>query len=179
MAPCPRINFQLSIISKRLAKHISTKVSFKITTRNRHVYFDIGWTWIWNQCLYLGIWNDDRTKMMVCLHFISLHYEIHKTQIKLSLLIHSDNLICLWLLVFPIGIIQFRRQKNVVFDYISVPYTITDPKQLKLFSTYLVGRNGTMWETWFQLLKLRKKKISWNIKTKGVTDVHWQLDLRV
>ena len=52
-------------MSKWLAKHINTKDSFKITTRNRYVYIDIGWSWIWNQCFYLGIWNDDRTKMIV------------------------------------------------------------------------------------------------------------------
>jgi len=52
-------------MSKWLAKHISTKVSFKITTRKRNVYIDIGWPWIWNQRFYLGIWNGDRTKMIV------------------------------------------------------------------------------------------------------------------
>ena len=65
MSRCPTINFQLTIMSKWLAKHISTKVSFKITIRNRHRYVDIGWLWIWNQCFYLGIWNDDRTKLIV------------------------------------------------------------------------------------------------------------------
>jgi len=44
-------------------KHVSTKVSFKITTRKRHAYIDIGWPWIWNQRFYLGIWYNDRTKM--------------------------------------------------------------------------------------------------------------------
>jgi len=52
-------------MSKWLAKHISTKVSFKITIRKRHVYLEIGRPWIWNQCLYLGFWNDDRTKILV------------------------------------------------------------------------------------------------------------------
>jgi len=36
------------------------------------------------------------------------------------------TLICLWILVFPIGKIEFRPHLNVVFDFISVPYTITD-----------------------------------------------------
>jgi hypothetical protein len=65
MSRCPTINFQLSIISKWLAKHISTKVSFKITIRKRHVYIDIRWPWIWNQQFCLGIWIDDRTKMII------------------------------------------------------------------------------------------------------------------
>jgi len=46
-------------MSKWLAKHISTKVSFKTTIRKRHIYFDIRWPWIWSQYFYLGIWNDD------------------------------------------------------------------------------------------------------------------------
>jgi len=62
---CPTFNFQLSKITKWLDKHISTKVSFKITIRKRHVYIDIGWPWIWKKCFCLGIWNDDRTKMIV------------------------------------------------------------------------------------------------------------------
>ena len=71
MSRCPTINFQISIMSKCLAKNISTILSFKITNRKRHVYIDIPWTWIWNQYFYLGIWNDDRTKMIV-LHSFQL-----------------------------------------------------------------------------------------------------------
>jgi len=52
-------------MSKWLAKHISTKVSFNITIRKTHVYIEIRWTWILNQYFYLGIWNDDRTKIIV------------------------------------------------------------------------------------------------------------------
>jgi len=61
MSRCPTIKFQLSIMSKWLAKHRCTQVSFKIAISKRHVYIDIGWTWIWELCFYLGIWNDDRT----------------------------------------------------------------------------------------------------------------------
>ena len=65
MSRCAAFTFQLSIMSKWLAKHISTKVSFKFTIRKRHVYLDFGWLWIWNQYFYLGIWNDDSTKIIV------------------------------------------------------------------------------------------------------------------
>jgi hypothetical protein len=34
MSPCPTFNFQISVISKWLAKHISTKVSFKLLLGN-------------------------------------------------------------------------------------------------------------------------------------------------
>ena len=87
MSGCPTINFQFSKISKWLAKNINTNVSFKISLRKRHVYIDIDWPWMWNQFFCLGIWNDDRTKMIVLL---SLQLA---TQMKLSLLMNSYTLI--------------------------------------------------------------------------------------
>ena len=65
MTRCPTFTFQISIMPKCLAKHISTKVSFNFTIRKIHFYIDIGWPWIWNQYFYLGIWNDDCTKIIV------------------------------------------------------------------------------------------------------------------
>ena len=55
--------------AKITPKHISTKVSFKFTIRKTHVYIDIGWPWIWNQYFYFGIWNDDRTKLIILQSF--------------------------------------------------------------------------------------------------------------
>ena len=59
-------NNQFSVLDniKITCQPISNKVSFKITTRKRHVYIDIVWPWIWNQCLYLWIWKNYRTKMI-------------------------------------------------------------------------------------------------------------------
>ena len=45
---------------------------------------------------------------------------------KMSLLMNSNTLICSWILVFAIGILEFRPHVNDIFDCISVPYTITD-----------------------------------------------------
>ena len=64
MTQCPTINFQLSKMSKRLAKHISTKVSFKITVRKRHFYItlvDLEYE------TSVSIWEfeDHRTNMIV------------------------------------------------------------------------------------------------------------------
>ena len=81
MSRCPTINVHLSIMSKWLAKHISTKVSFKITIRKRHVDVDIDWPWIWNQCFYLGIWKVDWTKI-IFFAFISVRYTIKFTKHK-------------------------------------------------------------------------------------------------
>ena len=78
----PKFNFQLSIMSKRLASHISTKDSLKITIRKRYVYIDIRWPWKWSQYFYMGIWNDERIKIIFLLHFRSLHDYIHRTEMK-------------------------------------------------------------------------------------------------
>ena len=64
MSRCPTFTFQVSIMSKWLSKHISSKVSFKITIRKRHVYIYIRWPWKWNQYLYLAIWEDERSKII-------------------------------------------------------------------------------------------------------------------
>ena len=66
-------SLQVSIMSKWLSKKISTKVSFKITIRKRHVYIDIRWPWKWKQYLYLGIWEDERSKIIFLHSFSSLH----------------------------------------------------------------------------------------------------------
>jgi hypothetical protein len=115
MSPCPTINFQLSIISKCIAKHIITKVSFKITIRKRHVYFVIGWPWIWNQCFYLGIWNDDRTKMIVLPSFQPATRLNSQKKMKLHLLMNTYTLIWWWILVIPIGIIDVLTSRKESF----------------------------------------------------------------
>ena len=46
-----------------------TQVSFEITIRKRHVYIDILWPWKWNQYFYLGIWEDERSKIIFLLSF--------------------------------------------------------------------------------------------------------------
>jgi len=45
---------------------------------------------------------------------------------NLGFLINSDTLIYLWMLVFPIDIIEVSVSRKYYFDFISVPYTITD-----------------------------------------------------
>jgi hypothetical protein len=112
MSSCPTINFQLSIMSKWLAKHISTKDSFKITIRKRHVYIDIGWPWKWIQCLYLGIWNDDRTKIIVLPSFQLATRLNSQNRNETILLMNSYTLICIWILVLPIGIIQVSTPRK-------------------------------------------------------------------
>ena len=100
---------------KMTCKHISTKGIFKITIRKKNVYIDIGWPWIWNQCFYLGIWNDDCNKVIVLPSFQLATRLNSQTQIKLSLLMNSDTLICIWILVFPIGIIEASTSRKCFF----------------------------------------------------------------
>ena len=80
MSRCPTFTFQVSIISKWLTKHISTKVSFKITIRKRHVYIDIRWLWKWNQYFYLGNWEGESSKKIFLL--FSARYTIKFTEEK-------------------------------------------------------------------------------------------------
>ena len=130
MSRCPTFTFQVSIMSKWLAKHISTKVSFKITITKRQVYIDIRWPWKWNQYFYLGIWNDKRTKI-IFLPSSQLVTRLHsQNRNETCLLMNSDTLICIWILAFPIGIIQVSTPRKWCFYFISVPYLITDLEPL-------------------------------------------------
>ena len=93
MSRCPTFTFQVSIMSKWLAKHISTKVSFKITIRKRHVYIDIRWTWKWNQYFYLGNSGDERSKI-IFLPSIQLFTLLNsQNRNETSLLMNSDTII--------------------------------------------------------------------------------------
>ena len=130
MSRCPTFTFQVSIMSKWLAKRISTKVSFKITIRKRHVYIDIRWTWKWKLYLYLGIWEDERSKLIFLPSFQIVARLNSQNRNETSLLMNSDTLICIWILAFPIGIIQVSTPGKRNFYFISVPYTITDLQPL-------------------------------------------------
>ena len=130
MSRCPTFTFQVSIMSKWLAKHISTKVSFKITIRKWHVYIDIRWPWKWNQYFYLGIWEDERSKIIFLPSFQLVTRLNSQNRNETILLMNSDTLICIWILAFPIGIIQVSTPRKWSFYFISIPYTITDLQPL-------------------------------------------------
>ena len=106
MSRFPTFTFQVSIMSKWLAKHISTKVFFKITIRKRHVYIDIRWPWKWNLYFYLGVWEDERSKIIFLPSFQLVAQLNSQNRNETSLLIDSDTSIFIWVLAFPIGIIQ-------------------------------------------------------------------------
>ena len=130
MSRSPTFTFQVSIMSKWLAKHISTKVSFKINIRERHVHIDIGWPWKWYQYFYLGIREDDRSKIIFLPSFQLVTRLNSQNRNVTSLLMNSDTLICIWILEFPIGIIQVSAPRKWIPYFISVPYTITELQPL-------------------------------------------------
>ena len=112
MSRCPTFTLHVSIMSKLLAKHKSTKVSFKITIRKRHVLIDIRWPWKWNQYIYLGIWEDERPKIILLPSFQLVTRLNSQNRSETSLLNNSDTLIFMWILAFPIGIIQVSTPRK-------------------------------------------------------------------
>ena len=92
-----------------------TQVSFKITIRKRHVYIDIRWPWKWNQFFYLVIWEDERSKIIYLPSFQIVTRLNSQNRNETSLLMKSDTLICIWILAFPIGIIQVSIPRKWIF----------------------------------------------------------------
>ena len=142
-----------------------------MTIRKRHIYINIRWPWVWNQYFYLGIWNDDRTKKIVLY------------SLKLATLLNSQNRneteflneFCHINLYMNIGISNWHNwfSDPRKWSFFTLFHFITrwlPSKYLKLFSTCLLGEIERCWKRAFQLLKMRKKKISLNIKTKCITD---------
>ena len=90
---------------------------------------------------------------------------------ELSLLMKPDPLICLWILVFPIGIIEFSTSCKCCFWlYFSSLHDYWLPSTWNALVHTSWGEMEWCEKHAFQLLKMRKKKVRWNIKTKCVTD---------
>ena len=155
---------------KWLVKNKSTKVSFKITIRKRHVYIDIRWPLKWNQYFYLGIWEDERSKIIFLPSFQLVTRLNSQNRNETITLMNSDTLICIWILAFKFGIIQVSTPRKWSFLlYFSSFHDYWPPTTL----ISLLHNSCVMeWceKCTFQLLKMRKMKISWNIKTTCVTD---------
>ena len=172
MSRCPTFIFQISIMSKWLAKHISTKVSFKITTRKRQVYIYIRWTWKWNQYFYLGIWEDERSKIIFLPSFQLVTGLNSQNRNETSSLMNSDTLICIWILAFPSRIIQVSTpRKWMLLIYFSSFNDYWHPTTLISLVHNSLGEMEWCEKRAFQLLKMRKMKVILNIKTKCVTNI--------
>ena len=92
-----------------------TQVSFKICISKRHVYIDIRWPWKWNQYFYLAIWEDETSKIILLPSFQLVTPLNSQNRNETSLLMNSDTLICIWILEFPIGIIQVSTTRKWSF----------------------------------------------------------------
>ena len=144
---------------KMTCQTTSTIVSFKVTTRNRHVYVDIGWPWIWNQCFYLEIWNDDRTTMTALTSFnLATQLNSQNTNETVLLMI-SDTLIFLWILVIPIGIIGVLTSRKICsWIYFSSLHDYWPPSTWNSLVHTSWGDMEQCEKRAFKLLKMRKKK---------------------
>ena len=147
MSRCPTFTFQVSIMSKWLAKHISTKVSFKFTIRKRHVYVNIRWPWKWKQYFYLGIWEDERSKIIFLPSFQLVTKLNSQNRNETSLLMNSDTLIWIWILTFPIGIIAgFDSTKMKFFTLFQFLTRLLTSNTLISLVHNSLGKNGVMWK---------------------------------
>ena len=163
MSRCPTFTFQVSIMSKWLAKHISTKVSFKITIRKRDVYIGIRWPRKWKQYFYFGIRNGESTKIIFLSSFQLVTRLNSQNRNEKFLLMKSDKLICIWMLVFPIGIIQVLTTRKWSFLlYFSSLHDYRTPTTLISWVHNSLGEMEWCEKRAFQLLKMRKMKLIWN-----------------
>ena len=97
-----------------------------------------------------------------------------------GLLMNSDTLICIWILAFPIGIIQVSCPRKWSFLlYFSSLHDYWPPTTLISLVHNYFGQMEWCEKYAFQLLKMRKMKVSWNIKTKCETDFLLTVGLRV
>jgi len=163
MSRCPTFNFQVSLMSKWLAKHISITVSFKITIRKRHVFIDIRWPWKWKQYFYLVIWEDVRSKVISLPSFHLVTRINSQKRNETNLLMNSDTLICIWIFAIPIGIIQFSTPRKWIFLlYFSSLHDYWPATTLISLVVNSLGEIEWFEKRSFQLLKMRKMKVSWN-----------------
>ena len=125
---------------------------------------------IWHQCFYFGIWNDDRTKIIV-LQSIQL-----VTRINLQNRNENEFINVLW------HIILYKNIGNSIWYYWSFDPTnmkffiliqlltrFPTSKYLILFSSYLVWRNEAMWKICFSAPQNAKKGNQLKHKTKCIT----------
>ena len=124
-----------------------------------------------NQYLYFGIRYDESTKIIFLPSFQLVTCLNSQNRNETILLIKSDTLICIWMLAFPIGIIQVSTPRKWSFLLYFCSLHVYWPPTI-LISWVHNSLCEMEWceECAFQLLKMRKMKVIWNIKTKCVSD---------
>jgi len=117
-----------------------------------------------------GIWNDERTKIIFLPSFQFVTRFNSQNGNETSLLMNADSLICIWILAFPIDIIQVSTPRKWIFFYFSSLHYYWTPTTLISLVHNSLAEMEWCEKRAFQLLKMPKIKVSWNIKTKCVTD---------
>ena len=166
-------------MSKWLAKHISTKVSLKITIRKRHVYIDIRWPWKWNHYFYLGIWEDEHSKIIFLPSFQLVTRLNSQNWNETSLLRNSNTNLYMNISISNWDNSSFDSKKMTFFTLFQFLTRLLTSNHINLISTLLVGQNGVMWKTCFSASQNAKNESQLKHKTNCVTDFYWQLGLRV
>ena len=120
----------------------------------------------------MGIWEYERCKIIFLPSFQLVTRFNAQNRNETNLLMNSDTLICIcMLLAIPIGIIQVSTTRKWSFlFYFSSLHDYWPPTTLISLVHNSLGEMGLCEKRAFQLLKMRKMKVSWNIKTKCVTD---------
>ena len=118
-----------------------------------------------------GNWNDERTKIIFFPSFQLVTRLNTQNRNEKSLLMNSDTLICIWILVLLIGIIQVSiPRKWSVLLYFSSLHDYWPPTFLISLVHNSLGEMEWCEKRAFQLFKMRKMKVGRNLKTKCVTD---------
>ena len=119
----------------------------------------------------LGIWEGERSKIIFLPSFQLVTRLNSQNRNETSLLINSGTLICIWILAFPIGIIQVSTPRKWSFLlYFSSFHNYWSPTTLISLVHNSLGEMEWCEKRAFQLLKMRKMKVRRNIETKCVTD---------
>jgi len=162
--------FKLSIISKLLAKHKGTKVSFKITIRKSHVYIDIRWPWILTQYFNSAIWNDDRSKIIVLpsFQFATLLNSQNRNETEF-IIDHSQMNLYMNIVISNWHNWSFDKKKMKFLLYFCSFRDYRPPITCNSLVQTNWGQMERCEKIAFQILKKRKKKMSWNLLTKCVT----------
>ena len=118
-----------------------------------------------------GIWEDEGSKIIFLLSFQLVTWLNSQKRNEISLLMNSDTLSCIWILAFPIGIIQVSTPRKWSFLlYCSYFHDYWLPPSLISLVHNSLGEMEWCEKRAFQLLKMRKMKVSRNLKSKCVTD---------
>ena len=135
MSRWPTFTFQLSIMSKWLAKNIRTKESFKITIRKTHIWIDIRCPLKWN-CI--SIWEFEMMNVLkYYFAFISDRYTIKFKEQKWNKFINE-----LWHIYWYMNISNSNWHKSI-FDSTKMKFLplfqfltrLLNSKHLNLIST--------------------------------------------